>query len=60
MREEVIALLVRELQNRLKAKISDPVSHKLFQIKDLILKQAYQYKSVVMDEKKSYAPVIAK
>jgi CRISPR-associated protein Cas1 len=60
MREEAIALLVRELQNRLRSKLPDPVSKKLYPTKDLIIKQAYQYKSIVLEEKEIYEAVAAK
>lgn len=58
MREEAIALLVSEIQARLRARLPDPLSQKLFQIKDLIIRQAYQYKAVVADEKPDYQAVI--
>ncbi|MFZ5951860.1 MAG: CRISPR-associated endonuclease Cas1 [Candidatus Rifleibacteriota bacterium] len=58
IREETIALLVNEIQARLRARQADPVSGKLYQLKDLIIKQAYQYKAVVTDEKSAYQAVI--
>ncbi len=60
IREEAIALLVSEIQARLRARLTDPVSQKLFQIKDLIIRQAYQYKAVVLDEKPFYQAVTIK
>lgn len=58
MREEAIALLVSEIQARLRARFPDPVSQKQYQLKDLIVKQAYQYKAVILNEKSDYQAVI--
>lgn len=58
MREEAIALLVSEIQARLRARLPDPVSKKQYQLKDLIIRQAYQYKSLISGEKSEYQAVL--
>ncbi|NCB38593.1 MAG: CRISPR-associated endonuclease Cas1 [Erysipelotrichia bacterium] len=60
MREETIALLVSELQARLKSRVVDPVNQNQFQIKDLFLRQAYQYKAVVCGDREIYQPVVSR
>ncbi len=57
MRAQTIALLVSELQARLRAKTADPVTQSLFPIKDLLLRQAYQYRAVINGEREFYRPV---
>jgi len=60
MRAQTIALLVSELQARLRAKAADPVTQNLFPIKDLLLKQAYQYRAVINGDREAYRPVVLK
>lgn len=60
MRAHTIALLISELQARLKARVTDPSNQKQFMLKDMFLRQAWQYKAVVCGEKESYQAVIGK
>lgn len=58
MREQTIALLISELQARLRAKVADPLTQNQFPIKDLLRRQAYQYRAVVSGEREEYRPVV--
>jgi len=58
MREQTIALLTGELQARLRAKVADPLTQNQFPIKDLLRRQAYQYRAVVSGERDEYLPVV--
>lgn len=60
MREQTIALLVSELQARLRTKANDPVTQNLFSLKDLLLRQAYQYRNVVSGDRDAYRAVVMK
>ena len=58
MREQTIALLTSELQARLRARVADPLTKNQFPIKDLLRRQAYQYRAVVNGEREEYLPVV--
>jgi len=60
MEPQTIALLVTEIQSRLRAKLPDPVTRKMYKIKDLFLKQAYQYKALILGERDDYLPVLVR
>jgi CRISPR-associated protein Cas1 len=60
MKESIIALLVKEIQLRLQARLPDPVNGNKYKLKDLIQRQSWQYKSIIFEEKDTYKPVLAK
>ena len=55
--ETTIALLIKELQARLSASIIYSRDGKKTQLQDIIQKQAYHYRSVILGEEPKYIPV---
>lgn len=58
MKPHVIALLVKELQNKLGSGFYYAPEGKKVQLQDQILKQAYSYRAAVMDGVKLYKPLV--
>ncbi len=58
MKPHVIALLVKELQNKLGASFYYPPDGKKVQLQDQILKQAYRYRAAVSDGVGIYSPLV--
>lgn len=57
MQESTIALLIKELQARLSANIVYSRDGKKAQLQDIIQKQAYHYRAVVLGDESRYMPV---
>jgi CRISPR-associated protein Cas1 len=58
MNENTIALLVKEIQARMSSYYFYPREKRKVQLQDILLKQAYQYRDVVLGEQERYEPMI--
>jgi len=60
MTREMLARFVHRFQERLNDQVSHPVSGQSYAYKDILLQQAWQYKSVVTGERETYLPVVTR
>ncbi len=57
MKERTLAKFVKAFQDRLNETLPHPIEDRSFTLRDLIVQQAYQYKSVVLGEASEYKPM---
>ncbi len=60
MSEQAIGRLVKAFQNRLADEYSHPIEGRSFPFRDLLVRQAWQYKSVVLGEREEYQPIVTR